>query len=156
MRVTNSKPKPWTREELREFIEIYPYTDTEVLMQKFGRSQGAILCKAHRLVLSKTTEYNIRRGRETQERLVNKKSFVRKWTEEDTAQFLAEYPDTDNSVLAEKYGRTMRAINAFAQSCGAVKSEEYKRQAARNKSKLAAEARWGLRRNNNKEQTNDR
>ena len=142
MRVTNAKPKPWTREELKEFIDIYPDTDTEVLMQKFGRSQGAILCKAHRLLLSKTTEYNIRRGQQTQERLLNKKAFVKKYTSEEVKKILEEYPDTDNSLLAEKYGRTVRAINAIAQKHGVVKTKMYRSAAASKKSKLALESRW--------------
>lgn len=139
-----TRPKPWTRDELKEFIELYPSTDTEVLMKKFGRSQSAILCKAHRLVLSKTTEYNIRRGRETQNMFLNKRPYINKYTKEEIESLRAEYPDGDNAELAIKYGRTARAIIAFAKNRGITKSKEYMSKSARKKSMLAVKARWGF------------
>lgn len=155
MKVVGDRPKPWTRSDLKEFIELYPETDTEFLMERFGRTQSAILCKAHRLCLNKTTEYNIRRGRQTQERVLGKRSFVRKWTQEETAQLLLEYPDSDNSHLSYKYGRTVRSVIGVAKRYGVRKSIEYRRKMASKNSRLGVIARWGIDSVSKKENTND-
>lgn len=136
--------KKWTREELRELIELYPDTDTEVLMEKFQCTRSAIANKAHRMCLKKTFFYQIRRGKEAHENFDGVRNKARKWTEEEIEQLLLEYPDTDNVTLSQKYGRTRRSINAIAQKHNVFKSTAFRIEFATKNSLLGVKARWGV------------
>ena len=135
--------KKWKRDEIKELIELYPNTDTEILMEKFGRTRSAITCKAQKLVVRKTNFYQVRRGKEVHERFVGVRNKARKWSEAETEQMILEYPHTDNKTLAEKYDRTPRSINAFAQRHGIFKSEAFRREFATKNSLKGVKARWG-------------
>jgi hypothetical protein len=135
--------KKWKRDEIKELIELYPTTDTEILMEKFGRTRSAITCKAQKLVLRKTDFYQVRRGKEVHENFDGVRNKARKWTKEELNQMLLDYPHMDNQALSKKYNRTRRSINAVAQKNKVFKTEKFKRDFAKKNSLLGVQARWG-------------
>jgi len=56
---------------------------------------------------------------------IHKTAQIKKWTDKDLKEFLKLYPDTDNKVLAKKFGRTPSAIAGKAADHLQTKSAAY-------------------------------
>lgn len=116
------RPNPWSREDMRELIKLYPTTGIEVLMQKFGRSYRSIIMKAHSLQVQRPVELRAAMGKCTQLKFVGPRKPRKVWTAAVVKQLLAEYPHTPNNVLAQKYGVSARAICCLANRMDVKKS----------------------------------
>lgn len=131
--MTRAPAKPWTREELQEFIRIYPTTSSLELMARFGRTYRAIACKAHDLQLVKTDAFRADMGRAAHLRAIGPRRPRQKkrWPLEVVQRLLEEYPHESNQALAQRYGCTERAVMCVAALHGVTKSAAYRTQAAR-------------------------
>lgn len=119
------RPRPWTREELIEFVKIYPDTDIEVMMEKFGRSYRGIICKAHDLRIKQNEKMRAKRGKDAHLKSVGPRRPRKKWPVELIDQILADYPHMSNYDLAIKYNTSPRAICCLASGHDVKKSREY-------------------------------
>lgn len=57
VKISRSKLKQWTKDELNSLKREYPKTDTKLLARKLGRSLEAVRFKAKRFGLKKTRAY---------------------------------------------------------------------------------------------------
>lgn len=122
------RPEPWTRKELKEFVELYPSTPMETLMLRFKRSYRSLSCKAHDLRVTKSESYRVAAGKAAHLRAAGPRRPYNKikWTSDMISQLLADYPNTPNADLATRYGVTTRAIGCIAQKRGITKSAAYR------------------------------
>jgi len=123
--------KPWTREEIKELIALYPDTDIEVLMQKFGRSYRSIICKATALQVRQSHGMRAKQGKRAHLKAVGPRKPRKFWPSNVLKEILAAYPDTSNEELAAKYNTTPRAICCLANNRNLKKSKQYLGEAGR-------------------------
>lgn len=120
--------RPWTREELRQFVIDYPDMQMDALMEKYQRSYRALVCKAFDMQVSKSEDYRLAIGRACHLRAIGpRRSRVnKKWSGDIISALLVEYPDTPNRILAQKYGCSERAVRCAANDAGIKKSKAYR------------------------------
>ena len=116
----------WTREELKEFIKLYPTTEVSVLMKKYGRSHRSITNLASRLKVRQCVGLRSAQGKRAHLGYTGPRKPRMVWAKDVVKQMLEEYPHTPNKVLAEKYGVSRRAIACAANRLGIVKSLEHR------------------------------
>jgi hypothetical protein len=116
----------WSREDLREFIKLYPTTEVPVLMKKYGRSYRAIVNLASRLKVKQHVGLRSAQGKRAHLGYTGPRKPRMVWAKDVVKQMLEEYPHTPNKVLAEKYGVSRRAIACAANRYGVIKSPEHR------------------------------
>lgn len=112
--------KPWSREEIRRFIEVYPTTEVASLSLLFGRSARSIASKAHRLMLRQDPELKSALGRRSNPRKRGRINYSR-WPKEDRKAALALYPKVSTKAIAERFGRSERSVRYLAIRTGTKK-----------------------------------
>lgn len=119
------RPRPWTREELKELVVLYPTTDIEVLMEKFGRSYRGIICKASALQAKKDIALRAAMGKRAHLIAIGPRKPRKFWTSSVVKQILEAYPYTSNHELAVRYGTSRRSIACLANLRGVKKAKTY-------------------------------
>lgn len=112
--------KPWSREEIRRFIEVYPTTEVAALSLLFGRSARSIASKAHRLMLRQDPELKSALGRRSNPRKRGRIKYTR-WPKADREAALALYPKVSTKAIAKQFGRSERAVRYLAIRTGTKK-----------------------------------
>lgn len=142
--MSESKVNKWTREELRELVEIYPTTEASDLVAKYKRSYRAIVSKASRLKVRKDKAFISEKNKISAVRGVGTMPIRgKKWDPEKLSLMLAEYPHTDSTLLAEKYNVSRAAITGTAGRYGVAKTKEFKLMLAQRAGLLGTKSRWG-------------
>ena len=104
--------KPWSAEDERALIALYPATRTEKLAQLFGRTRSAVASRAKMLKVQKNPN-------------VIGVGAKRKWGQKEDAQLRALYPNTPTKEIGEEMGRPFWCIYGRAAKLGLRKTQEY-------------------------------
>ena len=114
-----------TREELKEFIALYPTTEVSVLAKKYGRSYKSIISLASRLQVRQSVGLRSVQSKRAHLNYTGPRKRRMVWTDDLVNELMREYPHTPNKILAEKYGVSRRAITCAANLRGIKKSDKY-------------------------------